>query len=381
MVCPKPFSVAYIPRAIRASLTHNLIHSYGLLEHMELVRPRVCNTADLRAFHTVDYIAKLDNYENCTPKEKINDSDSEEEEDLNCSLFSETHGLSYDCPPWRGIKSYVCCIAGSTMTASDILVRYHKDNEIVINWCGGWHHARRDKATGFCYVNDIVLGLLVLAKKFTKILYIDLDNHHGDAVEWTFAASRRVFTLSFHQLECGYYPGTGSALRRGRDKGMGFSVNFPYKSGITGTQYIKYFKKISSKVFNYYRPEICVIQCGGDVIVGDPLGGSNLIPDDLINCVKHILDFQKPTLLLGGGGYNLQNSSRYWCLLTAAVCGITINDDIPAHNADFLTYGPDYCLTIESKLFLKNNNVDEDLDKQLQLIEDGLEKYLNCKEN
>lgn len=154
--------------------------------HMERVRPLVCNTSDLKAFHTRDYIKQLDNYVELNKNEETGDEEEADKdnddfggEDMDCVL-SDCHGLSYDCPPWLGIKNYVCSIAGATMTACDVLCKALNKPVVVINWCGGWHHAQRGKAAGFCYVNDIVLGILVLTMKYPRILYVDLDNHHGE---------------------------------------------------------------------------------------------------------------------------------------------------------------------------------------------------------
>lgn len=165
-------------------MTHNLIHSYGLLTHMERIRPIVANSGDLKSFHTADYVKQLNNYEDLSKTESLadvegNDSYNEEEEQENCVL-SECHGLSYDCPPWPGVKNYIYAIAGATMTACEALCKQPETKDLIINWCGGWHHGQKDKAAGFCYVNDIVLGILVLTTKFRRILYIDLDNHHGE---------------------------------------------------------------------------------------------------------------------------------------------------------------------------------------------------------
>uniref|UniRef100_A0A1I8NP91 Histone deacetylase n=1 Tax=Stomoxys calcitrans TaxID=35570 RepID=A0A1I8NP91_STOCA len=358
----------------RASLTHNLIQSYGLLTQMERIRPILANTADLRGFHTPDYVKQLNNYEDFskTHSNEIDDSLKEEEDNGECNL-SDCHGLSYDCPPWPGVKDYVCAIAGATMTACDVLNK-HK-NEVIINWCGGWHHAEKDKASGFCYVNDIVLGILVLTTKFRRILYLDLDNHHGDGVANAFAATKRVLCLSFHQYECGYYPGSGSCQDKGSGNGLGYNINFPYKRGITGDKYTKYFKSIFSLVFDTYQPNVCVIQCGADVIVGDPLGGTNLVPQDLIECIQFVLNYEMPCVLLGGGGYNLPNASRYWCQLTAAICGQTLDEDIPSDNANFLRYGPDYCLHIKKVPTLRDENKVEYLEQQACAVEENLKLY------
>ena len=51
---------------------------------------------------------------------------------------------------------------------------------------GGLHHAKRFKASGFCYVNDIVLGIQYLLRTFPRVLYVDIDVHHGDGVEEAF---------------------------------------------------------------------------------------------------------------------------------------------------------------------------------------------------
>ena len=51
---------------------------------------------------------------------------------------------------------------------------------MAINWYGGWHHAMKDEASGFCYCNDIVLAILHLLDHFDRVLYIDIDIHHGD---------------------------------------------------------------------------------------------------------------------------------------------------------------------------------------------------------
>lgn len=94
---------------------------------------------------------------------------------------------------------------------------------------------------------------------------------------------------------------------------------------------------------------MCVLQCGGDSLAGDPRGGTNLSAADLGACVRHMLDWQLPTILLGGGGYQLPNTARYWTYLTAVACGreSELDDDIP-DNRYFLAYGPGYELGVNS---------------------------------
>ena len=84
---------------------------------------------------------------------------------------------------------------------------------------GGRHHAKKSKADGFCYVNDIVLAILKLREKFSRILYVDLDVHHGDGVEQAFLYSKDVLCLSMHKFKPGFFPNTGSIKTVGKGEG------------------------------------------------------------------------------------------------------------------------------------------------------------------
>lgn len=101
----------------------------------------------------------------------------------------------------------------------------------------------RDEAEGFCYVNDIAIAIQRLRSQFRRVLYIDLDVHHGNGVENAFAYTRRVFTVSFHQYQPGFFPGSGNVMDCGHGNGKGYCVNFPYKSHIHGELFTKYFCK------------------------------------------------------------------------------------------------------------------------------------------
>ena len=150
-----------------------------------------------------------------------------------------------------------------------------KQNDIVINWAGGLHHAKRSEASGFCYVNDIVLSILELAKYHRRILYIDIDIHHGDGVEEAFYTTDRVMTVSFHKFG-DYFPGTGALADIGHSCGKYYSLNVPLKDGIDDESYEQLFKPIMQKVMEVYDPEAIVFQSGADSLSGDRLGCFNL---------------------------------------------------------------------------------------------------------
>lgn len=100
-----------------------------------------------------------------------------------------------------------------------------------MNWAGGLHHAKKSEASGFCYVNDIVLAILELLKYHQRVLYIDIDIHHGDGVEEAFYTTDRVMTVSFHKYG-EYFPGTGDLRDIGAGRGKYYSLNFPLRDGI-----------------------------------------------------------------------------------------------------------------------------------------------------
>ena len=74
----------------------------------------------------------------------------------------------------------------------------NEETDIAINWTGGLHHAKKCSASGFCYINDIVICILELLKIYPRVLYVDIDVHHGDGVEEAFLYTNRVMTVSFH---------------------------------------------------------------------------------------------------------------------------------------------------------------------------------------
>ncbi|KAG4301266.1 hypothetical protein PCK1_002576 [Pneumocystis canis] len=133
--------------------------------------------------------------------------------------------------------------------------------DIALNWAGGLHHAKKSEASGFCYVNeqDIVLGIIELLRYYPRVLYIDIDVHHGDGVEEAFYTTDRVMTCSFHKYG-EYFPGTGSIEDIGIGKGKYYSVNIPLRDGIDDESYESVFKPIIRKIIEWYRPNGLFIQ-------------------------------------------------------------------------------------------------------------------------
>lgn len=263
---------------------------------MELKQPRLATDDELRLFHSESYIEFIKNHNAGSTKETETSDDSSDGDEVSEEQLE--FGLGYDCPKLPRMYDFVRTIAGATLSAVESLLG---GSTIVINWCGGWHHGQRDEAEGFCYVNDIAVGIQKLREKFRRVLYIDLDVHHGNGVENAFCFTKRVFTLSFHLREDGFFPGTGLVEDCGLGPGRGYSANFPYKSGISGKSFVNSFKNVSRLIQNVYKADVCVLQCGADVLVGDPLGGANLVLEDLGECLKEVLRWNIPLLLLGGG--------------------------------------------------------------------------------
>lgn len=248
-------------------------------------------------------------------------------------------------------------------------VKLNHGHDIAVNWAGGLHHAKKCEASGFCYVNDIVLAILELLKKHERVLYVDIDIHHGDGVEEAFYTTDRVMTVSFHKFG-DYFPGTGDVRDIGYGKGKYYSLNVPLDDGIDDESYHSLFKPIMGKVMEVFRPGAVVLQCGADSLSGDRLGCFNLSIKGHAECVKYMRSFNVPLLLLGGGGYTIRNVARCWCYETGVALGVEVEDKMPVH--DYYEYfGPDYTLHVAPSN-MENKNSKQMLDDIRSKLQDNL---------
>lgn len=175
---------------------------------------------------------------------------------------------------------------------------------------------------------DIVLGILELLRFKKRVLYIDIDVHHGDGVEEAFYTTDRVMTVSFHKYG-EYFPGTGELRDIGIGQGKHYSVNFPLRDGIEDQSYKSIFEPVIEHVMKFYQPDAVVLQCGGDSLSGDRLGCFNLSMRGHANCVNYVKSFGLPTLVLGGGGYTMRNVARTWAFETGVLVDKDMNPVLP----------------------------------------------------
>ena len=303
-------------------------------------------------YHSDDYIGFL---RNTTPRSLTPEQ---------CNQFC----VGEDCPLFAGVYDFCQLSAGGSICGARKL--NSGDCDVAVNWAGGLHHARRSEASGFCYVNDIVLGILELLTVHERVLYIDIDIHHGDGVEEAFYTTPRVMTLSFHKYGF-YFPGSGAIDDIGAGAGRYHAVNFPLQDGITDAAYETIFKPVVQAIMDRYRPGAVVLQCGADSLSGDRLGTFNMTLRGHGACVEFVRSFGLPTLMVGGGGYTVRNVARCWCNETAIMLGETLPDDLPY--TEYLEYfSPDFHLQVQPTPGLVDMNTPEYLNTARARILDNL---------
>ncbi|OJJ53244.1 hypothetical protein ASPSYDRAFT_163375 [Aspergillus sydowii CBS 593.65] len=335
----------------RIRMTHSLVMNYSLYKKMEIYRAKPASKFEMTQFHTDEYIDFLS---------KVTPDNME-----TYAKEQSKYNVGDDCPVFDGLFEFCGISAGGSMEGAARLNRNKCD--IAVNWAGGLHHAKKSEASGFCYVNDIVLGILELLRFKQRVLYIDIDVHHGDGVEEAFYTTDRVMTVSFHKYG-EYFPGTGELRDIGVGQGKYYAVNFPLRDGIDDVSYKSIFEPVIKSVMEWYRPEAVVLQCGGDSLSGDRLGCFNLSMRGHANCVNYVKSFNLPTLILGGGGYTMRNVARTWAFETGILVGDSLGSDLP-YNDYYEYFAPDYELDVRPSN-MDNANTREYLDKiRTQVVE------------
>lgn len=287
----------------RAGKTLASVRSMGLISDSQIDRPEKLNRKELERFHSPAYIDVL---------EKAGRGILQEE-GIEMGLGTP------DCPAFDGLYDYACWASGASVSGMKRLVEDKAD--VAFNPSGGYHHAFRARAAGFCYVNDIVLACLEGRKAGKRILFLDIDVHHCDGVQDAFYSSSDVMTVSMHESGKTLFPGTGSEKERGTGAGEGYTVNIPLPVGTYDDAYERAFRGIAVPAIERFDPDIIVVESGMDALAGDPLAHLHLTNNTHAHIIDRVLQFGKPTLVTGGGGYDVENTVRGWALVWSVMAG------------------------------------------------------------
>jgi len=229
-----------------------------------------------------------------------------------------------------------------------------------------------------------------LCERFDRVMYVDLDVHHGDGVEKAFYYTEEVFTLSLHRYGPGFFPGSGSIRNLGAGDGVCRNLNIPFKEGVTDRQYLSVFQKVFKSICQRFRPRALVVQCGCDTLAQDPLGGRfNLTSKGIGACVMTVARENLPTLVLGGGGYYPSGTARCWTYITSLLARLKLNPQLPDHPS-YVEHPPPFSLHTSPLSTRPNLNHKEHLAKvaadikmfllkmELRARRDGDEEHRAC---
>ncbi|KAJ4473067.1 histone deacetylase 8 [Lentinula aciculospora] len=365
----------------RSILIHSLANAFGLLSpeypstrRLQVISPRLATIEDLSVYHARDYLQAVLHVEETDPESLVE------------------FGLEDDCPRFSGLPEYIRLVAGATITAANTLRSGYTD--ISINWDGGRHHAQKSRASGFCYVADCVLAILLLKKTHSatasahvtvqrkpRVMYLDLDVHFSDGVAQAFyspfssSSSRQVLTLSIHHAAPGFFPSSPLA-QLPFDPSIPFdpfTLSLPLLEGASSKSFAIIWPLIEH-IKDIFNPDYVVVQCGVDGLAGDPKckvfnWSLDMATEGSLGwCVSRIVNEWKGSrkLFLGGGGYHAPNAARAWSYLTSIiVChstflgkpldiSINIPDD-PSHTA-FPLYAPSFTLNVPAGNMLDTNS-------------------------
>jgi acetoin utilization protein AcuC len=307
----------------RLQLTMDLIKAYGLCTSADTpwIEAQKADERDLLRIHSQNYIdiLKTANSGQAPPK-------------------AWDYGLgSGDNPVFPGVYDWSLMVTGATLES----IRQVRENnrQIAFNIAGGLHHAMRSRASGFCYLNDPAIGIARMVADGLRVVYLDIDVHHGDGVQDAFYHTDQVLTISLHQHGHTLFPGTGFPDEIGEGPGRGYAVNVPLAPGTGDDLYLWAFMEVVPPLVRAFDPDILMTQLGADALGTDPLAALDLTTDGFFELIREIKSWNIKWVALGGGGYNIMNVARAWTRAWAVMKDTDIPDALPeafvnAHRMD-----------------------------------------------
>lgn len=307
---------------LRIELTYSLMKAYNLLSHpqINILTPKPAKEEDVLRVHQKDYVDKL---------KELNKL--ERPSYMALPEFGLGPG---DNPIFPGMYDAALAVSGASITAADYIMQ--EGNSRAFNIVGGLHHSMPGMASGFCIFNDIAISIKFLQNKYPniRIMYLDIDAHHGDGVQWIFYDDPNVLTLSFHQDGRTIFPGTGHVEETGKESGKGYSLNFPVLPGTIDSIYLDAFKKIVPQVMDAYQPDLLLLQSGVDTHFSDPITNMGLSTEGQEKIFKIVQEntpkyCNDKLLAVGGGGYNIGVVARTWTMYLAQMLEQEISEPLP----------------------------------------------------
>ncbi len=242
-------------------------------------------------------------------------------------------GEGGDCPPFAGMHEASAAVAGGSIRAVEAIVR--GDVEHAQHPGGGLHHAMPDLASGFCIYDDPALAIARARQDGLRVLYIDLDVHHGDGVQAIHWDDPGVLTCSFHETGRALFPGTGDADEVGVGIAAGTSVNVPLPPGTGEGAWLDAVSRLLPELAATFGPDLIVSQHGADSHAWDPLAHLNVTTTAhgaaarLIDTLAHRHAGGR-WLATGGGGYDAYRVvPRTWALTWLAGAHREVPDETP----------------------------------------------------
>lgn len=298
----------------RYCLVRDLMEVYGLLTLPGMEIRDCCPIKDdlVSSFHDPRYIARL---------KEFSASDAPRAD------FAFGLGDA-DCPVFKGLYECAALGAGASFEAARLVEEEGFD--IAFNLAGGWHHAHRARASGFSYLNDVVLAINWLVERGRRVVYLDIDAHHGDGVQEAYYDTDQVLTISLHESGTYFFPGTGFENETGVGTGEGYSVNVPLIAHTDDALYMKAFDEIAYPLIAAFNPDVIVTQIGADTFRTDPLSRLEITTHSYSYILRKIKALKIPWVALGGGGYDQMNTARAWTIAWGIMNGIDLKSRLPS---------------------------------------------------
>ncbi|MFN2132518.1 MAG: acetoin utilization protein AcuC [Anaerolineae bacterium] len=304
-------------RPERLEMTYALLQAYGAFEGegSALVAPTPASEEELALWHTREYIGvvrRLSTGETGVPARRYNFGPG-------------------DNPAFPGMYESESLKVGATLKAARMVAA--GECAAAFSFAGGLHHAMPARASGFCVFNDAAIAVRWLMGTGRRVLYVDIDAHHGDGVQAACYDSERAMTISFHESGRYLFPGTGYTDEIGTGAGRGTSANVPLLPYTDDAAYLAAFDAVVPVLAERFAPDVLVTQLGIDTHYQDPLTHLALTTHGYAALVRSFHDMGLPWVALGGGGYNVHTVARAWTLAYGIMSEQAFADEIPASYA------------------------------------------------